>query len=33
MTAKKKPVAEIAAEMGVNLLMPHLTCRDCGKAK
>ncbi len=30
--AKRKPVAEIAAEMGVNLLMPHLTCRDCSKA-
>ena len=28
----KKPVAEIAAEMGVGLLSPHLTCRDCSKA-
>jgi PhnB protein len=32
MSAKRKPVAEIAAEMGVTLLMPHLTCRDCAKA-
>lgn len=31
-TTRKKPVAEIAAEMGVSLLMPHLTCRDCAKA-
>ncbi|MFN7164651.1 MAG: VOC family protein [Hyphomonas sp.] len=30
--AKKKPVAEIAAEMGVGLLSPHLVCRDCPKA-
>ncbi len=30
--AKRKPVAEIAAEMGVGLLTPHLTCRDCSKA-
>lgn len=32
MTSKRKPVAEIAAEMGVGLLSPHLTCRDCSKA-
>lgn len=25
----KKPVAEIAAEMGVGLVTPHLVCRDC----
>lgn len=29
---QRKPVAEIAAEMGAALLMPHLTCRDCSKA-
>ncbi|HRK72508.1 MAG TPA: VOC family protein, partial [Micropepsaceae bacterium] len=32
MTGKRKPVAEIAAEMGVGLLSPHLTCRDCAAA-
>lgn len=32
MTSKKKPVAEVAAEMGVGLLSPHLTCRDCAAA-
>lgn len=32
MAAKKKPVAEIAAEMGMTLVTPHLTCRDCPKA-
>lgn len=32
MTDKRKPVAEIAAEMGVGLLSPHLTCRDCAAA-
>ena len=32
MTDKRKPVAEIAAEMGVWLLSPHLTCRDCAAA-
>lgn len=29
---RRKPVAEIAAEMGVILLTPHLTCRDCSRA-
>lgn len=29
---KKKPVAEIAAEFGMTLVTPHLTCRDCPKA-
>ncbi len=29
---RRKPVAEIAAEMGVSLLTPHLTCRDCSRA-
>lgn len=32
MATKKKPVAEIAAEMGVARLMPHLVCRDAAKA-
>lgn len=30
--AKRKPVAEIAAEMGASLVMPHLTCRNCAAA-
>ena len=32
MAEKRKPVAEIAAEMGMGLLSPHLTCRDCAAA-
>ena len=32
MTDKRKPVAEIAAEMGMGLLSPHLTCRNCADA-
>ncbi|MFN7180179.1 VOC family protein [Hyphomonas sp.] len=32
MTDKRKPVAEIAAEMGMGLLSPHLTCRNCAGA-
>jgi PhnB protein len=32
MAEKRKPVAEIAAEMGMGLLSPHLTCRDCTSA-
>lgn len=29
---KRKPVAEIAAEMGVGLMSPHLTCEGAGEA-
>ena len=32
MTEGRKPVAEIAAEMGMGLLTPHISCRDCAKA-
>lgn len=33
MTDKKRPpVAEIAAQMGMSLVTPHLCCRDAGKA-
>lgn len=30
--AKKKPVAEIAAEMGMGMVTPHIVCRDCAGA-
>ena len=30
--AKKRPVAEIAAEMGMGMVTPHIVCRDCAKA-
>lgn len=32
MTMTRKPVAEIAAEMGVGLVAPHLTCDGAGEA-
>lgn len=31
-SGSRKPVAEIAAEMGASLVMAHLTCRNCSAA-
>ncbi len=32
MAKRKKPVAEIAAEFGMTLITPHITCREAEKA-